>query len=91
MSKLDKLCSLIPIHEIEQAAMQQIYKVLELECLEKLAIMPDVHAGYDLPIGGVALDEAPGAYKNYDYVIDAQNGIVVDILDRFKPIIVVKG
>lgn len=55
MSKLDKLASVIPMEEIEQAAQQQIYDVLSLECLKKLAIMPDVHAGYDLPIGGVAL------------------------------------
>jgi len=55
MSKLDKLQSMVPMEEIEQSAQQQIYDVLSLECLKKLAIMPDVHAGYDLPIGGVAL------------------------------------
>lgn len=55
MSKLDKLKSLIPLEEIEPKAMQQIYNALEQSFLKKLAIMPDVHAGYDLPIGGVAL------------------------------------
>ena len=55
MSKLDKLFSMVPLEEIEQSAQQQIFDVLELDCLKKLAIMPDVHAGYDLPIGGVAL------------------------------------
>ncbi|QOX80892.1 RtcB family protein (plasmid) [Trichlorobacter lovleyi] len=43
------------MEQIEQSAQQQIYDVLRLDCLKKLAIMPDVHAGYDLCIGGVAL------------------------------------
>ena len=55
MSILEKLYSLIPMAEIEQSAQQQIYDVLRLDCLKKLAIMPDVHAGYDLCIGGAAL------------------------------------
>lgn len=50
-----KLKSLIPIEKLEQTAQQQIYKNLELDFLIKLAIMPDCHAGYTLPIGGVAL------------------------------------
>jgi len=57
MSKLNRLFSTVPLEEIEQSAQQQIFDVLELDCLKKLAIMPDVHAGYDLPIGGVALLE----------------------------------
>lgn len=57
MARLEKLASLIPLAEIEQKAQQQIYAALELDFLKKLAIMPDVHAGYDLPIGGVALLE----------------------------------
>ena len=55
MSKLIKMKTLVPMEEIEQTAQQQIYDVLSLDCLKALAIMPDVHAGYDLPIGGVAL------------------------------------
>lgn len=55
MSALEKLYTLVPMEEIEQSAQQQIYDVLRLDCLKKLAIMPDVHAGYDLCIGGVAL------------------------------------
>jgi len=54
MSKLDKLKSLIPLHELEQSAQQQIYNALNLDFLIKLAIMPDCHTGYTLPIGGVA-------------------------------------
>ena len=55
MKKLEKLATLIPIHELEQSAQKQIYDNLALPFLEKLAIMPDCHAGYTLPIGGVAL------------------------------------
>ena len=53
--KLEKLKTLIPLSELEQSAQQQIYEALELEFLIKLAIMPDCHTGYTLPIGGVAL------------------------------------
>jgi tRNA-splicing ligase RtcB len=37
------------------------------------------------------LDEAPWAYKDIGAVLRAQEGIVVDIADHFKPIIVLKG
>jgi len=40
---------------LEQEAQQQIYNALDLDFLIKLAIMPDCHTGYTLPIGGVAL------------------------------------
>jgi len=52
---LPKVNSLIPFHEIEEAAYSQIMNVINLDCLKTLAIMPDVHAGYDMCIGGVAL------------------------------------
>ena len=55
MSVLDRLFSLIPMEQIEQSAQKQIFDVLRLDCLKSLAVMPDVHAGYDLCIGGVAL------------------------------------
>lgn len=51
----EKLQSLIPINEIESGALDQIKDCLEHDFLLKLAIMPDVHKGYSLPIGGVAL------------------------------------
>jgi len=54
-SKLDKLSTLIPMYLLEQGAQQQIYNALDLDFLIKLAIMPDCHTGYTLPIGGVAL------------------------------------
>jgi tRNA-splicing ligase RtcB len=37
------------------------------------------------------LDEAPWAYKAIDAVLRAQEGIVVQVVDHFKPIIVLKG
>jgi tRNA-splicing ligase RtcB len=37
------------------------------------------------------LDEAPWAYKDIDAVLRAQEGIVVDIVDHFTPVIVLKG
>lgn len=55
MSKTDKLATMIPMHEIEMAAQQQIYAVLELPFLVRMAVMPDVHMGYEMPIGGVAI------------------------------------
>jgi tRNA-splicing ligase RtcB len=37
------------------------------------------------------LDEAPWAYKKLDEVLAAQDGILVDVLDHFKPLVVLKG
>ena len=50
-----KLALTIPWEEIESGAQSQIIAVLGLPFLKRLAIMPDVHQGYDLCIGGVAL------------------------------------
>ena len=68
MAQLQKLKSLIPMNEIELAAQQQIYTTLEMDEVKLLAIMPDCHAGYDLPVGAVALVDgciSPG-YVGYD-------------------------
>lgn len=54
----------IPRENIEAGAWEQIQAALALPYLKALAIMPDVHSGYDLPIGGVALLDGyiwPGA------------------------------
>jgi tRNA-splicing ligase RtcB len=50
-----KLRLTVPWESIERDAQNQILRVLDLPELELLAIMPDVHPGYDLCIGGVAL------------------------------------
>jgi len=64
----EKLKMLLPMEELEQEAQQQIYNALELPFLKTLAIMPDCHAGYTLPIGGVAVLEGviSPEYVGYD-------------------------
>ncbi|NPA58125.1 MAG: RtcB family protein [Aquificae bacterium] len=52
---MEKVKSLIDLQEIEAEALKQIMDVASLDIVKKLAVMPDVHAGYDLCIGGVAL------------------------------------
>lgn len=52
---LEKLKTLIPLIQLDWGAKEQIYAALELDFLKTLAIMPDCHKGYLLPIGGVAL------------------------------------
>lgn len=64
----NKLSSLIPWDELEDEAKVQINNALQKPFLKKLAIMPDCHTGYDLPIGGVALLDRviSPAYVGYD-------------------------
>ncbi|ACO03910.1 MAG TPA: RtcB family protein [Persephonella sp.] len=64
----DKIKSLIDLSQIEPEALKQIYDVASLDIVKKLAIMPDVHTGYDLCIGGVALveDHISPSFVGYD-------------------------
>lgn len=55
MSCLDKLALMLPMEDLDAATQAQIFDVLKLDCVVKVAIMRDAHLGYDLPIGGVAL------------------------------------
>lgn len=55
MADMKKLKSLIPFEDLDKEAQDQIHHALDLPFLKRLAIMPDCHAGYSLPIGGVAL------------------------------------
>jgi len=68
VKKTDKLRSLLPLEEIEPGALQQIFDNLSDDRVLKMAIMPDVHQGYDLPIGGVALVDGHicPSYVGYD-------------------------
>lgn len=68
MKNTDKLKSLLPLSQIEQGALAQIFDNLADKRLIKMAIMPDVHKGYDLPIGGVALVDGhvSPSYVGYD-------------------------
>jgi len=63
-----RLRMLIPITDLEWSAQNQIYEALNLEFLLILAVMPDCHTGYSLPIGGVALLDSviSPAYVGYD-------------------------
>lgn len=51
----NKVRFLLPREQIEPQAMNQIANIAALDFVELMAIMPDVHTGYDMPIGGVAL------------------------------------
>ncbi len=64
----ERLKSLIPLEKIEPEAQTQIWKNLEHDFLIKMAIMPDCHMGYNLPIGGVALldNVISPSYVGYD-------------------------
>ena len=68
MKKIDKLFSLLALEEIEPGVLQQIFENLSDDRVLKMAIMPDVHQGYDLPIGGVALVDRHicPSYVGYD-------------------------
>lgn len=68
MDTEDKIKWLIPKEEVEDGAIEQIYNVAGMEVVKKMAIMPDVHKGYDMPIGGVALldNHISPAFVGYD-------------------------
>ena len=68
MPNMDKIKSLIPMHEIEQGAQTQIFDNANIPFVKTIAVMPDVHQGYDLPIGAVALveDHISPSYVGYD-------------------------
>ncbi len=55
MKITDKIVSLIPLEEIEQGAQKQLFDNAAIPFVKKIAVMPDVHQGFDLPIGAVAL------------------------------------
>lgn len=57
MQNSQKLVSLIPLDEIEPEALDQLQRALNHDFVKRVAVMPDIHAGYDLPIGTVALTE----------------------------------
>ena len=63
-----KLSTLIKLEDLEAEAQQQIWDNLRHEFLIKMAIMPDCHTGYNLPIGGVALldNVISPSYVGYD-------------------------
>jgi tRNA-splicing ligase RtcB (3'-phosphate/5'-hydroxy nucleic acid ligase) len=51
--------SWLPIEEIEDSAMQQIRNAaLHPEVVEHIAVMPDCHVGYGIPVGSIFVTEA---------------------------------
>ena len=88
MANLEKLKSLIPLTELEWGAQQQIYEALELDFLKTLAIMPDCHQGYLLPIGGVAL---AGKYGTTNTVLTFTPNEVLDPNTAYEIIIPAGG
>jgi len=87
MPNADKIVSLIPMEEIEQGAQKQIYDNANLPMVKKIAIMPDCHQGYDLPIGCVALveDHISPSYVGYDIgcgMTFVDTGIVFDEINK---------
>lgn len=83
---MDKVKFLLPVEEIESSALNQIKAIAELSFVERMAIMPDVHAGYDMPIGGVALTNGviSPAWVGYDIgcgVLFQDTGIPLEKFD----------
>lgn len=57
MMSTEKIVSLIPFEEIEIGAQQQLFNIAQFDFCQKIAVMPDIHSGYLLPVGCVALFE----------------------------------
>lgn len=51
----DKLITLIPVDDIEEAAQKQMWRAHAMPEVKKMVILPDVHAGYGIPVGSVVL------------------------------------
>lgn len=51
---MSEIVSLIPMEEIESGAVEQLNKLAEKDFIIKIAVMPDIHQGYEMPIGTVA-------------------------------------
>src|SRR5688572_2523554 len=47
----DKVWSWLPPEEIEPGTMTQIHNIAALPCAAHVAVMPDAHKGYGMPIG----------------------------------------
>lgn len=52
---LDKVAWTLPESEVEATAMRQIDNVAALPEVKRMVVLPDVHTGYDLPIGCAVL------------------------------------
>ena len=57
MQNSHKLVSLIPLENVESEALDQLQTALNRDFVKKVVVMPDIHAGYDLPIGTAVLTD----------------------------------
>lgn len=55
-------------HDVENEAFKQIEKALQYDFVKKIMVFPDVHAGYDIPIGCAVLTDGivMPSYVGYD-------------------------
>lgn len=87
-SREQKLPIKMWLDNIEDGALEQAKHLANLPfACKHIAIMPDSHQGYGMPIGGVM---APGAYKDIDVVMKNQEDLV-EIVTELSPLAVIKG
>jgi tRNA-splicing ligase RtcB len=69
-----KIWSWLPAAEIEDATLEQIFNIATLPCTVAVAVMPDAHKGYGMPIGTALATE--GAVVPYAVGVDIGCGMV---------------
>ena len=95
----------MPEPEIDTHALTQIRNIATLDPAVRVAVMPDAHKGYEMPIGSMlevqgvvlvcppdadVLDEAARAHKDIEEVMSLQSDLV-DPVTKLLPLGVVKG
>lgn len=73
-SQRARVWSWLPVEEIEPATLQQIKNIGELPNAVAVAVMPDAHKGYGMPIGTALATE--GAVVPYAVGVDIGCGMV---------------
>lgn len=77
-----KIKSLIPDNEIESGAWDQLKALQKHEFIKDIVVMPDIHQGYEMPIGTVALMD--GVISSACVGYDIGCGMSMNILDITK-------
>jgi len=57
LKKDERFWSVLPLEEIDSGSLTQTKNILEDSSVVRMALMADVHQGYSMPIGGVALTD----------------------------------
>jgi tRNA-splicing ligase RtcB len=81
MSNLYKIKSLIPFTDMEIEAQNQIYDIIKYDFVKEIAIMPDVHTGYTVPIGSVVLLDKVISPSLVSFDIGCGMGCIVTDID----------